>query len=196
MDLHAPGLKNAVVRLELLGPEHRETLRGSGAVDAMWRWMPFVPNGNDFDNYFDYTLQIKASGDAAPFAVFEQSTGEFAGVVGFYDFSRIHRRVQIGNVWHPPHMRGGPVFPATQALMIRRALDWRAKRITWIANVRNAKISAAYERLGAVKEGVLRSAMRLTDGSWADLALYSMMPIEAEAALRRIEALWAVAGAD
>ncbi|MEO0982915.1 MAG: GNAT family protein [Pseudomonadota bacterium] len=188
MNLDAPGLANAVVRLENFGPEHRDALEASGAIDDMWRWMPVIEGGVSFDNYFASTLKHRDLGHIKPFAVFRQSDDAFAGVSEFGVINALHRRVRISAFWHPPSMRGTLVFPATQCLLIQRALDWGARRIAWVVDTRNEPAFRAFQKLGATHEGTLRSFMRLTDGSRADMHSLSMLRDEAKEAVERLEA--------
>ncbi len=187
MRLDDPGLENDVVYLEVFGPKHYDALRESGAVDYMWRWMPALPGGTSFDAYTDYIETVRADGTVVPFAVFRKSDGAFAGVVAYSLISRLHRRVRIAYAWHPEDMRGTRVFPATQAALIQRALDWGARRIAWTFDVRNEKAVAAFERLGAKREGTLRAFMRMTDGTWADHHILSMTRDEAKEAVKAIQ---------
>ncbi len=191
MDLDAPGLENQVVRLDVFGPEHWDHLRESGAIEDMWRWMPSIPGGVNFDAYLRQTQKNRARGVTVPFAVFCQSEGRFAGVCEFGLVDELHRRVRISSCWHPPEKRGTLVFPATQCLLMKRALEWGARRIAWTVDARNIAALEAFERLGAQREGVLRAFMRMTDGSWADVQILSMLRDEAKAAVERLEAKFA-----
>jgi len=187
MDLDAPNLANNTVRLEPFGHEHRQALFDSGAVDAMWKWMPVIGAGTNYDAYYDHILKRQKIGDIVPFVIFRQSDNAFAGVAGFLDPNRTHRRVRIGYIWHPKDMRGAGIFAATQILMIQRALDWRAKRLEWHVSTKNDRALAACRRLGAREEGVMRSYQRMTDGDWADVTVFSMLRPEAQAAVKLLE---------
>lgn len=184
MDLDASNLSNSTVRLEAFGPEHRQILFESGGVDAMWNWMPVIGSGTNYDAYYDHILKQQKLGGIVPFVIYRQSDDAFAGVAGFLAPSRTHRRVQIGYIWHPKDMRGIGIFAATQALMIQRAIDWRAKRIEWHIATKNEPALAACRSMGAREEGILRSYQRMSDGDWVDVAVFSMLRPEAQAAVK------------
>ena len=190
MNLHAPNLENAYIRLEPFEKAHVEHLKAAKAVEAMWAWMPDIPKGKSADTYADYVVELQQSGETLAFTAFRQSDGAFAGVVNFELISRIHRRLRIANFWHPVEMRGTGVFQACQALLIQRAQDWGARRIGWMLPQDAAPAMKAVERLGARHEGVLRSYIRLAGGGWADVVILSMLRDEAKAALPRINAVW------
>ncbi|MBU2606775.1 MAG: GNAT family N-acetyltransferase [Alphaproteobacteria bacterium] len=183
MRLDEQGLHNDVVRLDLLEESDRARLGGSGAISAMWQWLPVIPSGTNFNAYFDLMLAMKQKGSIIPFSITRQSDGAFAGVIAYLDVSRTHRRVGIGYVWHPPEMRGTVVPVATQMAMIGRAFGARMRRIEFPIAAANERAISSLERLGARKEGVLRRYMRLADGSWADLAILSLVDSEIRVAI-------------
>jgi|TARA_R110002020_G_scaffold83397_1_gene206763 N-acetyltransferase len=183
MRLDEKDFHNDVVRLDLLVEADRARLEASGAVQAMWDWLPVMPTGTNFHAYFDFMLAMKQQGNIIPFSITRQSDGAFAGVIAYLDVSRTHRRVGIGYVWHPPEMRGTVVPVATQMAMIGRAFGARMRRIEFPIAAANTRAIKSLERLGARNEGVLRRYMRLSDGSWADLAILSLVDAEIRAAI-------------
>ncbi len=186
MALDDKGLENDWVRLAVFRPEHLNDLQASGAAEAMWAWMPTIPRGTNLRAYVEHVDILRKAGDSLPFAVYRTQDGRFAGLSGFEVINRTHRRLRIGMMWHPEEMRGGPVFPATQHLLVGRALEWGARRIDWLVPVEAVAACRAVEGLGALREGVLRSYLRMADGRWMDMVAYSMLREEAEAAHRAL----------
>ncbi|MBI1399862.1 GNAT family protein [Hyphomonas sp.] len=193
MKLDAPGLEVAGVRLDLLTEAHRAALADSGAVEAMWQWMPVIPTGTNFTAYFDHTLADARDGRSIPFAVTRLSDGAFAGVAAYLDISRTHRRLRIGYQWHPQSMRSGIVPAATALALITRARLCRIRRIEFQIDEENVAATKSVERLGATREGVLRSYMRAAKGTWANMAIYALVDNEIRTAMTllqdRVEAL-------
>jgi N-acetyltransferase len=187
MKLDAPGLMVADVRLDLLTEVHRTPLANSGAVEAMWQWMPVIPTGTNFKAYFDHTLADARDGLSVPFAITRISDGAFAGVAAYLNISRTHRRLRIGYQWHPEEMRSGVVPAATALALISRARACRIRRIEYLVDVENVAATKSIERLGATREGVLRSHMRAAKGTWSDLALYSLVDSEIRGAITLLQ---------
>src|SRR6056297_2078953 len=94
MELSAPGLENAILRLDPLIEAHRDTVLNSEIGAAVWRWMPALPGGTSLNNYYDALLIGQQVGLSASFVLFRQSDNAFAGVTGFMDINKIHRRVR------------------------------------------------------------------------------------------------------
>ncbi|MEO0465516.1 MAG: GNAT family protein [Pseudomonadota bacterium] len=180
MKLDAPGLENAAVALELFQIDHLEFLKESGAVDFMWRFMPDIPRGASAESYAAHILQQQDQGLLVAFSIKRQSDGEHVGVVNFENIDRTHRRLRIANIWLRKDVRGTGVFEATHALLISRALEWGARRVSWIVPANAEALQQALYRIGAIEEGRLRSYTRVADGSWSDMILFSMIRDEAQ----------------
>ena len=187
MEFDAPDLGNEIVRLIPLNEGHKDVLLKADTSDAMWRWLPILASGTRFDSYFSKFIEQQKSGKMYGFIAERVSDGAFAGHTAFVDLSRTHRRVRIGFNWHPEEMRGTNIFPATQLVMIKRALECRALRIEWMIGERNERAVAAYERIGAKREGILRNYQRLADGSWANLVVFSLLAEESSEVIKRLE---------
>lgn len=187
MKLDAPYLENDVISLEVLTEAHREPLRAAGAADAMWTWMPVIATGTSFDGYFDYVLKQQEYGHFIPFSIWRKSDRKFAGVAGFLDIDRTHRRLRIGYIWHPEEMRGTDIHPATQLALIERALEARIRRIEFRVAESNERAVKAALRLGAVREGVMRNYIRIADGSWANMVMLSLIDTEADGAMAMLK---------
>ncbi|MFN7056518.1 GNAT family N-acetyltransferase [Hyphomonas sp.] len=178
MTLDGPGLAEAGVRLDFINERHRAVIAQSGATEAMWNWMPVMPEGTSFNAYFDFILAEARAGRMVPFTIFRESDGAFAGVISYMNIFRTHRRLRIGYRWHPEGMNTGLVPAAVSLAMIRRAHECRFQRLEFLVNVGNKGTIAAVESLGAQKEGVLRRFQRNASGLWGDVAIYSLVGTE------------------
>jgi len=180
------------VRLEGLkpSPQLREFIKASGAVEAMWEWLPRLPGrGTTYDAYYDYVMTQVKCGGMMPMFAHSKIDGAFVGGASFMEMSRTHRNARIGFMWTPPHLRGTPMALAVQAAMISGAVAWRAKRVYWMVDMLNTRQAAFVEKkIGAQKEGVLKSVARMNDGRWADIAIYALVGDRLEEAVERIEA--------
>jgi len=175
MKLDAKNLENDLVRLEPLNDAHKSLLEGSSAVESMWQWMPMTEGGTGFENYFASIQKQRKPGLVVPFVVFTKPDDGFAGVSAFIHPNKTHRRVRIGYIWHPETVRSRGIFRATQLAMLTRAFDWGARRVEWIVDTRNIPAMRAVEALGAHQDGVMQEWQRLSDGSWSDVVMFSML---------------------
>lgn len=186
MDLTAPGLENPIVRLEPIAARHRGHIFASAIEESIWKWMPALPGGTNLENYFEYILKAQKCGLAATYVLFRQHDDAFAGVTGFNEINKIHRRVRNALAWHPPHLSTPELYQAGQLAMIQRAYDWRAKRIEWQVNTNNDYILTQLEAVNPTREALFRNYERTADGVWVDKAIYAMTRPEMAGAIHRL----------
>ncbi|WP_084397200.1 GNAT family N-acetyltransferase [Henriciella aquimarina] len=188
MELAAPGLDTRLIRLEPLGEHHRDAVHESGAVEHMWSSMPLIPAGTSIDAYFDHTLRMAELGNGLGLAVMLKRENRLVGLSAFLQPNRLHRRVQIGYIWLEQAQRGTGLVNHIQYLMLKRALEWRARRVEWWFASDNERAIGNVERLGALREGVLRQHSRFADGRWVDLVILSLVGEEIRTAMHHLGA--------
>lgn len=122
-----------------------------------------------------------------PYAQRLRETGQLLGTTSFYDIDPANRGIAIGHTWLAERYWRTGLNAESKLLMLRHAFDrLGAERVVWHTDNLNARSQRAIERLGAVKEGVLRHHRIRRDGSWRDTVTYSMLRDEWPAAKRRL----------
>lgn len=187
MDLSAPGYETDLLRFEPVNESHRDVLRDSSIDKSVWKYMPALSGGTHLKKYMLMLLQSQLAGTAAYYILFQKSDDAFAGLAGFNEINRIHRRLRNHISWHPPEMDGRQLYRATQHGMLKRAYDWRAKRMEWQINPENDFIMDNLKTLEPTQEAHFRSFERTADGVWIDKIVFSMTRPELAAAIERLE---------
>ncbi|MEL7128063.1 MAG: GNAT family protein [Pseudomonadota bacterium] len=176
-------LESPNLRAELFTKAHAAYFPTDDAVRQMWTWMPRVKGVSTVEGYIAHVLEMQRTGQIVCFSLRLKSDGQFAGIIGFVDISALHRQVRLGIAWHPTNMRLTTVYQEAELMMIQRAYDWRAKRLTWHVDPRNKGAMRAMKWIGATREARLRQYMRTADGGWADLVVFSMLRLEMKSAI-------------
>ena len=187
MNLDTPGLETSLIRLEPLAERHRADLLSRGVGDELWRLMPTIPAGNTLAAYFDHILRMPALGTGQGYAVILRETGAFIGFAVFLAPNKPHRRLRIGYTWLDKPWRGGTTSTHVHYLLLRRAIEWRARRVEWMMSTRSERGVALLERWEVQREGVLRQYSRMADGSWADVIVFSVVGDELADMVARLE---------
>jgi RimJ/RimL family protein N-acetyltransferase len=178
-----PGtLSGPRVILEPLAPEHRNPLRNAAAEDqSIWTYFPVNYNGagDDFDEWFDYTMERYANKEHYPFAVKRRADDRVVGTTRFYDMVPDHRRLSIGSTWYTIDARRTFINSEVRLLTLSHAFDTLlVNRVELITDPFNLSSRAAMKILGAIQEGVIRSHMMYKDGRIRDSVLYSIIKSE------------------
>jgi RimJ/RimL family protein N-acetyltransferase len=179
MEITAPVLIGRWVRLEPLAEEHREPLRVASDDDRVWQFMYFDGRGPLFDKPFDDALTQRAEGKRFPYAVRLLSTGELIGGTSYIEPHVQHKRIEIGWTWYRPDHWAGPVNPECKLLLLAHAFDTLGmNRVQLITDLLNTRSQAAIAKLGATREGVLRSHAITRGGRIRDTVVFSIVAPE------------------
>ncbi|GAB3381574.1 bifunctional pyridoxamine 5'-phosphate oxidase family protein/GNAT family N-acetyltransferase [Micromonospora halotolerans] len=191
----SPWLEPVVLRgehvvLEPLDESHAEELYAALDDEEVWRYVGSPrPGGVD-----EMAANIRSALDAhrrgvrMPWVQRCAVTGAMVGTTSYYQPDEELRTVEIGYTQlGRPWWRTGINTEAKLLLLTRAFEELDAVRVTWQTSSLNERSQRAIARLGAVREGTLRSNRRRADGTWRESALYSMLDSEwpnAQATLR------------
>ncbi|TBR36578.1 MULTISPECIES: GNAT family N-acetyltransferase [Dyella] len=173
-------LEDDYVVLEPLAPEHAPGLEAAAADGELWHlWFTSAPAPGQAATYIQAALDGQARGVMLPFAVREKSTGEIAGTTRFYDIVADPARAAIGYTWYARRWQKSHLNTACKRLLLQHAFEsLGCVAVEFHTDSRNQDSQRAIERLGAVREGVLRLHKRRPDGTLRDTVCYSILDRE------------------
>lgn len=191
MDVKEVPLRGRHVILEPLREEHAEALWPAASEADLWRYMTFsVRTPEDLRRWVTMRLAARDAGTALPFLQRDARTGEAYGSTSLFDISREHRTLEIGHTWLGASHRRTPANTEAKLLLLTHAFETLgAVRVQLKTDRRNERSQRAIERLGAVREGVLRNHFTLPDGYVRDTVMYSLVPAEWPAVKARLEGM-------
>jgi RimJ/RimL family protein N-acetyltransferase len=100
-----------------------------------------------------------------------------------------HMGLEIGTTWIGRAHQGTKVNPESKLLLLAHAFErLGCERVQLKTDGRNLQSQHAIEKLGAVKEGVLRKHMIMPDGFVRDTVMYSIVAAEWPDVKRGLEA--------
>ena len=170
-------LEGVHVRLEPLASLHASDLLAAGGDDETWLYMP-IPALKTIDDALSMIREAEAetrAGTEVPFAIVERASGRAVGSTRFLDLQRPHRALEIGWTWIGRAWRRTAINTECKELLLRHAFeDLGAHRVTLKTDARNVRSQRAIERLGAVREGVLRRHRVCWDGSVRDTVYFGI----------------------
>jgi RimJ/RimL family protein N-acetyltransferase len=183
------------VTLEPLAEAHAAGLLAAGGDDETWRYMPrpALRSIDDALAMIREAVDAAAPGDEVPFAIVPRDTGVAAGSTRYLDIARPHRALEIGWTWIGPAWRRTAVNTECKLLLLSHAFDTLgAHRVTLKTDGRNERSQRAIERIGGVREGVLRRHRVCWDGSVRDSVYYGIVDAEWPSVKARLESRLAV----
>jgi RimJ/RimL family protein N-acetyltransferase len=172
-DLYQP-LSDGDLSLIPIVEAHREGLRAACAEDSeIWAIYPLSFEGARFDPAFDTLLNRDAR-----LAYGVECSGVIVGMTAWHDYSAPKRTTHIGNSFIVPRLRGTGLNTAIKHLMIDHAVACGFRRIGFYIDARNTRSQRAVEKLGAVREGVLRAERITWTGHVRDTVVFSILADE------------------
>jgi len=174
-------LSGRAVRLEPLELRHAAGLLAAGTDPAIWLYLPaYQPQVlADMAAWISAALTGAASGEQVPFAIVDPSNGRAVGSTRFLEIRWDSRALEIGWTWLAAGVQRSAVNTECKLLLLRHAFEeLGALRVQFKTDLRNLRSQRAIERLGAVKEGVLRKQRINHDGYVRDSVYYSILDDE------------------
>ena len=184
-------LTGSVVILEPLSEAHVADLAKVGLEPKIWQYMRYGPVDTTarLKAWVSELIALQATGTDLPFAVIFRSSGSAIGSTRYLNIDRQNRSLEIGGTWYGLDYQGTLVNTECKYLLLRHAFETLGCVRVWFkTDRRNLRSQRAIERLGAVKEGLLRNHMILPDGTLRDSVVYSLLPQEWPAVKVRLEA--------
>ncbi len=192
MEVRPVVLGGKYVRLEPMTEAHVPGLAEVGVGQPFWDFMLYG-NMNSVEDMRNWVLDILAraqKGTDLPCAVIHLASGRVAGATRYLNIVPKDRGLEIGGTWYGLEFQRTAVNTECKYLLLRQAFETLGCiRVQLKTDLRNERSQKAIERLGAVREGVLRNHMILPDGRYRHSVFYSILDTEWPAVKKRLEAM-------
>ncbi|MDO8862201.1 GNAT family protein [Haliea sp. E1-2-M8] len=185
----ARSLRGAHIRLEPLSRDHAQGLFNRGRHAPDWQYMPrscFIDLA-DTRQWIDEAL---AAGDQQPWAIVENGKNKIVGSTRYLNIRPEHRSLEIGWTWLGQEWQRTGVNTEAKALLLANAFErLHCLRVEFKVDARNLRSQRALERIGAIREGVLRKHMVVQRDFARDSVYFSVIDTEWEDVKRRLALL-------
>jgi RimJ/RimL family protein N-acetyltransferase len=180
------------VRLEPMNETHVPALGEIGVGQPFWDFMLYG-NINTVDDMRNWVLDILARaehGTDLPFVAIHLASGRVAGATRYLNIMPKDRGLEIGGTWYGREFQRTVVNTECKYLLLGHAFETlNCIRVQLKTDLRNERSQKAIERIGAMKEGVLRNHMILPDGRYRHSVFYSILDTEWPGVKKRLEGM-------
>jgi N-acetyltransferase len=181
MDVKPIVLTGTHVRLEPMTEAHIPALTEIGAGQTFWDFMVYgrMQTADDMRGWVHDILSRAEQGTDLPFVAIHLESGRVAGATRYMNIMPNDRGLEIGGTWYGPEFQRTVVNTECKYLLLQHAFErLGCIRVQLKTDLRNERSQKAIERIGAVKEGVLRNHMILPDGHYRHSVFYSILDTE------------------
>jgi RimJ/RimL family protein N-acetyltransferase len=168
------------IRLEPLGPEHRDALAAAASDGRLWElWFTSVPEPERVASYIADALAAQDAGHQLPWVVREMTSGEIVGSTRYHDVVASIDRVEIGGTWYAARWQRSHVNTTCKLLLLTHAFETLGCQVVGLRTDNfNFASQRAIAALGARKDGVIRHHYARRDGTVRDSVMFSILATE------------------
>ncbi|GLC88113.1 GNAT family N-acetyltransferase [Lysinibacillus piscis] len=169
-------LENDTVILKPLTEVDAQGIFEAGSYPEVWSHMSVALDSMDaVESFIKSALMVKEQGKEFPFVIIDKASGAIIGSTRFMDIDDNHGRLEIGFTWLTPAYWRTAVNTNCKYLLLQYCFEvLQLQRVQIKTDHENNRSQKAIERLGAVKEGVLRNHMIRRDGTIRHTVMYSI----------------------
>lgn len=187
-------LKGHYVYLELLEEDHIDTLRVLARDERLWEFTKTLLVNDTFDAQFDAyiatALDSRNTGAQVSFVIRSVADRSIIGMTRYYKCEPSQKRLSIGYTWYVPAVWGAAHNKECKLLLLRYAFETLGyQRVEFEVAHQNIRSQKAVEKIGGVKEGMLRKHGIHADGTLRHTFVFSITDDEWPAVARRLHRL-------
>ena len=135
-----------------------------------------VNSDAQLEAYIAKALKQKAAGTRYPFISFDKKTQAYSGSTSYLNISNDNARLEIGATWIGRSFQGTGLNKQQKLLMLTYAFETLdMQRVELKTDARNLQSQRAMEKIGAKREGLLRSHTIMEDGYRRDTVYFSIL---------------------
>jgi N-acetyltransferase len=183
-------LSGVHVLLEPPAEKHLADLLSASQDDKIWEYLPFGPYKtiDEWRAAIQRWREQAEQGTSMSFVIVRCSDERAVGLTAYLDIHPKDRWLEVGGTWLAPEVQRTPINTECKYLLLSHAFETLGcVRVQLKTDGRNVRSQRAIERLGAVKEGVLRKHMLTRGGYQRDTVMYSIVDTEWQSVKARLE---------
>ncbi|APV51096.1 N-acetyltransferase [Betaproteobacteria bacterium GR16-43] len=159
---------------------HHDDLVAATRDGELWKlWYTTVPSPEAMRADIERRIGLREHGTLLPFAVVDPASGKAVGVTNYMNVDPVHRRLEIGGTWYRASSQRTSLNTGCKLLLLEHAFEKKdCIAVEFRTHFMNHQSRRGIERLGAKLDGVLRSHMRMANGTLRDSCVYSITAAE------------------
>lgn len=183
MEIDVSKLRGQFVYLELLQPSHIPQLKLLAKDEKLWEYTKTILLNDCYneqvEKYLAVAIDPNGIGLQRSFVIRDAATKEIIGMSRYYRMELLHKRLDIGYTWYSPAYWGRVHNKECKLLLLQYAFETLGfQRVEFEVAHQNIRSQKAVEKIGGIKEGVLRKHGLRGDGSIRHTVIFSIIDDE------------------
>ncbi len=188
-----PALHGVYVYLEPASETHRELLRPLAKDERLWEFTKTLLIDDTYDKQFDdyYNIALATvNEDGQAFVIRRADNDTLLGMTRVHNVVLKDKGAEIGHTWYIPAVWGQVHNKECKLLLLTHLFERLGfARVAFRVAHQNIRSQKAVEKIGGVKEGVLRKATIRNDGTWRHTVVFSIIDDEWPEKKQQLQAL-------
>ena len=184
-------ISGCFIDLERLTNDHCSELESIAMDEKIWQNLPYNIKGKAGFDVFIKELQAKnLNNERVTYVVRNKTTKQVCGGTGFLNIDSTNQQLEIGPTWLSPIVWGTKINIESKYLLLTHCFEQlNIMRVEFRTRVTNIRSQKAIEKIGGIKEGVLRCHRKNDDGTFRNTIIYSIIQPEWPATKMLLEVL-------
>lgn len=188
MHIDLTKLKGSHVYLEELQAKHIPVLRRLAKDERIWEFTKTLLVNETYDTQFDKYIEVAlhslgegsySVGLQKTFVIYNMHDEKIIGMTRFYGIDEKNKRLDIGYTWYVTQVWGKVYNKECKLLLLQYVFEeLNFSRAGFHVAHQNIRSQKAVEKIGGVKEGMLRNHSIRPDGAVRHTVLYSIIKEE------------------
>ncbi|WP_345026592.1 GNAT family protein [Ravibacter arvi] len=172
-------LENESILLCPLTIHHIDAIESISYSTELGEFGARVKSREDLTAYFNFCLDSKKEKALYPLVIIRKKNNDPVGITMLGNISFQHRRLEIGWTWLGEKFQGTGANTICKRLLLDYCFDnLNLRRVEFKIDINNLKSQKAIEKLGAIKEGLLRNYNVQSYGESKGTYVYSILKEE------------------
>ena len=172
-------LENESILLRPLSIDDIDKIESISYDEALGEFGARVKNRDDLMDYFKFCLNSKKEKELYPLIIIRKEDNSPIGLTMFGNISFQNKRLEIGWTWIGKKFQGTGINAICKELLLEYCFNTlNLRRVEFKIDIKNLKSQKAIEKIGAVKEGLLRNYNIQSYGESEGTYVYSILKEE------------------
>ncbi|MQR97198.1 GNAT family N-acetyltransferase [Fictibacillus phosphorivorans] len=170
-----PTLENDVIQLVPMENKHSISLYQINHSNHWHYMLSAIQTQQEMDTWVTHAIQLREKGLALPFTIINKKNNQIVGTTRLYEINSTQRTCELGSTWYGKDYQRTFVNSTCKLLLLTFCFETlNFIRVQFKTDERNERSQKAIERIGAIKEGVIRNERILSNGYIRNAVLYSI----------------------
>lgn len=174
---YQPLIHGKYVTLERFAPTHIPELEPIVFDEDIWQNLPYnIVDNNAFNAFMEQLTTSNNNGKQVTYVIRNLADNRVCGSTGFINVDTTNHKLEIGPTWLTPGVWGTKVNIDSKYLLLTQCFEQNnIARVSFRTRETNIRSQKAIEKIGGVKEGILRYHRINEDGSFRNTIVYSII---------------------